>query len=145
MKQSIAFSLCRFISVTSFAQKSATDAKKNPSQKSAVAGVIQNMRKQPIKGIKVFIYQKDSIVASGYTDSSGYFETNYALPGIYNLKLVYPSEKTMVITAVPIKARTLTMVDLKAAPPEADTSIAYITIAPKQPQNPKGASAPPKH
>ncbi|MFI5195952.1 MAG: hypothetical protein ACHQD8_02590 [Chitinophagales bacterium] len=144
MKQFIAFTLCLSISVASFAQKNATDAKKNPSHKSAIAGVIQNMRKQPIMGIKAFIYYKDSIVASGFTDSTGYFETNYAVPGIYNLKLVYPSEKTMVITAVPIKARTLTMVDLKAMPPEADTSIAYAAIAPKTPQTPKGTSAP-KH
>ena len=142
MKRFKALTFCLLIPGALFAQKSAANTKKAPSNKSAIAGVIQNTRKQPVMGIKAFIYRKDSIVASGYTDSAGYFETNYAIPGIYNLKLVYPSEKTMIITAVPVRARTLTMVDLKIAPPEADTSIAYATIAPKAPIGPKGPPAP---
>ena len=144
MKQFIAFTLCLFISAASFAQKNAAEAKKNPKHKSAIAGIIQNTHRQPIMGIKIFIYRKDTIVASGFTDSEGYYETNYAVPGIYNLKLVYPSEKTVVITAVPIKARAFTIVDLRTAPPEADTTISYGAVAPKIPQTPKGAVAP-KH
>jgi hypothetical protein len=139
MKQFIAFTACIIISGTSFAQKTGTNAKKTNPNKSAIAGVLQTMRKQPIAGVNAFIYKKDSIAASGFTDSAGYFETNYTVPGVYNLKLVYPSEKTVIVTAVPVKARTITRVDLKMNAPEADTTISYLSIAPKLPEPPKGA------
>ena len=129
MKKLAAISLCLFISGASFAQKGGTTTKKNPN-KSAIAGTIQTMRKQPVAGIRAFIYKKDSIAASGYSDSAGYFETNYVIPGIYNLKLVYPSEKALVVLAVPVKARTLTMINLKLASLDADSTISYAAIAP---------------
>ena len=130
MKRFLAFSLCLLVSGASFAQKGATNAKKN-NHKSAIAGVLQNMHRQPLIGVQAFIYRKDSIMASGYTDSTGYYETNSTFPGVYDLKLVYPSSKVMMITGVPIKAATLTMVDFRANPPEADTTVSYATIAPK--------------
>jgi hypothetical protein len=131
MKQIIACTLCLVISGTSFAQKTAEKVKKANPNKSAIAGVIQNMRKQPIAGVRAFVYKKDSIAASGYSNDTGYFETNFVIPGIYNLKLVYPSEKTVLITAVPVKARTITMTNLKMPVPDGDTTISYAAIAPK--------------
>ena len=137
MKQFLGFALCLFISGSMLAQKGASFAKKNPN-KSAIAGIILNMRKQPVSGVKAFVYKKDSIAASGFTDSAGYFETNFVVPGIYDLKLVYPSEKMVVITAVPVKARTITMTNLKMADPAADSTVSYATIAPQKPQPVKG-------
>jgi len=132
MKQFAAVTLCLLISGTAFAQTNATGVKRNPN-KSGIAGTIKNMHKKPIAGIRAFVYKKDSIAASGFTDSTGYFETGFVIPGTYDLKLVYPSDKLFVIQAVPVKARTITMTDLRTEPPAADTAISYSVIAPKLP------------
>jgi hypothetical protein len=125
----VALSLCLLVSGAAIAQKTAAPAKKDP-RKTAIAGTILNTRKQPVAGVQAFIYKKDSIAASGYTDDMGYYETNATVPGIYNLKLVYPSAKVMMVTGVPVKNGVLTTVSLKAIPPIADTTIAYADLVP---------------
>ncbi len=100
----LAFSACG----TSFAQ-SAAPAKTAPPASSklhqtAVGGQVTDARKHPILGVEAFIYQPDStIIASGYTDSAGNYQTNSVLPGKYDVKIVYPTSKTILIKGVVIK------------------------------------------
>jgi hypothetical protein len=101
------------------------------SRKCAVEGIIKDSHSRPIKGVQTFVYQADSsIIASGYTDSTGYYTTNSTVPGSFDLKIVYPNEKIILIKGVPLKAG-ITPINLKADQPTTDTSISYADIAPK--------------
>ena len=109
-------------------------------QPNAVGGYIRDVRSKPMKGVKAFIYMPDSsIAASGYTDSTGFYETNSVAPGKYTVKLVYPSYKAIVITGVVIK-KGITPINFKANAPEADTTVAFADILPK-PADKKGAKS----
>ena len=101
------------------------------SGKCAVAGIITDMHNFPLKGVKAFVYQADSsIIASGFTDADGYFETNSILPGTYYIRIMYPSQTITLIMNVTMKPG-ITPVNIKAEPPAADNTISYSDIAPK--------------
>src|SRR5471030_3127820 len=100
MRQVLVFTICLLISVTISAQKVITTKKTTQTKTktttttthahgSAIGGFIHDARRHPLTGVEAFIYMADSsIVASGYTDAMGYYETNGVLPGKYDLKIV---------------------------------------------------------
>jgi len=143
MRQITIFAVCLLISGAISAQNKTTTTKTTKTQTttkttttvhgSAIGGFIHDARKHPLAGVEAFIYLPDSsssIVASGYTDAMGYYETNGVLPGKYNLKIVYPSNKAVIVKAVPIKAG-VTDVSLNINPPEGDTTLLYTDLVPK--------------
>jgi len=108
-----------------------TKATKAVGHGSAIGGTIRNARFQPLNGVQAFIYAPDSsIIASGYTDVKGNYETNGVVPGKYDLKILYPSNKAVIIKGVPVKGG-VTQVNLNANPPDSDTIMQYADIAPK--------------
>ncbi len=136
MRIVIALSICLLVCNASFSQtagaakKTANKQKTTLNGKSVVSGHIKNMRNKPVKGIEAFIYKPDSsIIASGITDSAGFFETNGVVPGPYFVKLVYPSRKVVYVTDLKIAGDAL--LNLKADEPEADTAYAYEVLMPK--------------
>lgn len=128
--------------------KKAPISKKAADNKIALGGTLKNMRKQAIVGAQAFVYAPNgSIVASGYTDEMGYFETNALAPGKYDLKVVYPSEKMAKFVGVEVGKKGITKVTINMNEPTADTIMTYATIAPPEaPKKTKGldAGAPPK-
>ena len=139
MKRLIVLTTCIFTFSTSFAQRSAkaqNDAAKAQrnlvaSGKCALTGHFSDARFHPFKGVEAFIYAKDSsIAASGYTDSTGYYETNSVPKGSYDVKLVFPSKKTILITGYPLKPG-FNELSLQANAPEADTTMAAAALMPK--------------
>ena len=138
MKQFVVFTICLLTWGSSFAQKNSpkqktmTPAEKKAAdlRKNAVGGYIRDARNRPIEGVEAFIYVSDTIVASGYTDASGYYETNSVLPGKYTIKIVYPSNKTILVPGVIMK-KGITDISMKAEPPTTDTSIQYVVFQPK--------------
>lgn len=132
MKIIATLSVCLFVSGAVLAQ-TAPAAKKaamrNPD-KTVIYGTLKDARNRPIKGIKAFVYKPDSsIVASGSTDASGNFETNGVMPGNYFVKLVYPTDKTVLIYGLELK-RSMQL-NYSANPPSEDTLIAIETIIPR--------------
>jgi len=123
MRYLTAFSACLLLCSAAYSQEN-SPVKRNPN-KSGIGGTIITNRKQPVAGIKAFVYAKDSIVSSGYCDEKGCFETGFTIPGTYDVKLVYPSDKVVLVTGVPVKKKAITPLYLKMALPEADTTIAY--------------------
>ncbi len=122
-------------------QKAAAAAKKAAAMRPGVTGIITNMYKEPIKGIKAFLYGADStIIGSGYTDATGHYETNSVPAGVYMMKLEYPSAKHALITGIALKKVQLTM-NLKMDSPPEDTLIHYSEIAPKPVEVKKPAAA----
>lgn len=111
--------------------------KKNAAgfKKNTIGGYFTDARRQPIKGVRTFVYQPDSSIgASGYSDPLGYYEANSIKPGRYDVKVVYPNTKaTVTVTNVPIMKEYITEVSLlRMDIPQADTSIYYSEIAPKE-------------
>jgi hypothetical protein len=139
MKKITAFIFVLAVSGTTFGQNTRT-TRVNPTpaqrgasnaHKSAVGGMMTDARRHPIPGVQAFIYQVDSsIIASGFTDSTGAYETNSVLPGKYDVKIVYPSAKAILIKGVVIKAG-VTQISFRAEPPAADTSFPYTVLVPK--------------
>ena len=104
----------------------------------AIGGSIRDARYHPLPGVETFIYQADSsIIASGYTDAKGYYETNGVLPGKYDLKIVYPSNKAVIVKGVPVKSG-VTQLNLNLNPPDADTTLLYTDLVPKVEPKKKG-------
>jgi len=141
MKHILVLALGLIICGSSFAQKTATTQKTmTPAEKkaadlrkNAVGGYIRDSRYRPIEGVEAFIYLGDSantIIASGYTDATGYFETNSVPSGKYTIKIVYPNYKNILVPGVIMK-KGITDITLKCDPPAADTSINYIFFQPK--------------
>lgn len=139
MKRIMATAVCICTLASAFAQTNTAHKGTTPAHKPVrplVSGTIRDARYRPIKGAEAFIYQKDSsIIASGYADSMGHYETNAVMPGTYNVKIVYPGAKAIMVTGVVIKAGP-TELNLKTAVPDADTSIPYTTLMP-QPEKKK--------
>ncbi len=132
-----------FIAGAACAQTKAVAAKTTATKgktpvKTMVSGVIKDARNKPYKGVEAFVYTADSnIVASGYTDANGMFETNYVAPGSYFMKLVYPNKTVAIVLGVPVKSGA-TSLNLKQNAPEADTSYSYESVMPKAaPEAPK--------
>jgi Carboxypeptidase regulatory-like domain len=131
MKRIIATSLCVSLSVMCMAQN-AKPVKPAPHKvpRPLVTGTIRDARNHPMPGVETFIYQKDSsIIASGFTDSMGHYETNAVMPGTYTVKVMYRNAKAMNVPGVVIKGGP-TLLDVKANAPEADTMIPYTTLMP---------------
>ncbi len=148
MKQIIALAVCLFIFGAVSAQKkkethpniSVIPQKAGVYHKNAIGGYFTDMRKRPIKGVQAFIYLSDSSIgASGFTDSTGYYETNNILPGTYDLKIVYPNTAgSLRITGVPIIRETITEISFfKGEAPATDTTFRYSVIEPKPIEKPK--------
>jgi hypothetical protein len=99
--------------------------------KNIVIGKVKDATNNPIKGVRAFVYRSDSmLVASGFTDADGRFETNVIPAGAYYVKFVYPTNRNTIVTGVTMKAGNLEL-NLKGNPPEADTFVNYATIMPK--------------
>jgi len=133
--------ICLFIFGTASAQKkkeshpniSVIPQKPGVYHKGAIGGYFTDVHKHPIRGVQAFVYLPDSTIgASGFTDSAGYYETNNMLPGMYTLKIVYPSPTTSVtITGVPIVRETITEISFfKIERPTTDTIFSYLSIEP---------------
>ena len=152
MKQLTAFGICLLIAGSSYAQAPKKSAKQvippitvlpqrnKAFHKNAIGGYVTDMRRRPVKGVKAYVYGADStILASGFTDSAGYYETNSVPTGLYDLKMTYPTSKfSKIISGVPVLATKITNISfIKSDAPEADTTIAYTEIAPKPIEKPK--------
>ena len=148
MKQTITLATCILLSGMSFAQSS-SKAKNDPAtiQRNLVAtgkceltGRFTDARNHPLKGVEVFIYEKDSsISASGFSDSTGRYETNAVLPGLHNVKLAYPGAKMAFIPNVPMK-KGFNPLSLKADAPAADTTLDVATVMPDAVKKTKGGT-----
>lgn len=152
MKQFAAFGICLLLAGSSYAQAPKKVVKQvmppitvlpqrnKAFHKSAIGGYFTDMRRRPIKGVKAYVYGPDStIIASGFSDSTGYYETNSIVPGLYDLKITYPTSKfSQMVTGVPVLATKITNISfLKSDVPAADTAINYTDIAPKPTEKPK--------
>lgn len=133
MKPLVAMAACLLASATAFAQQkqAVTPATNQRAKKPAVGGLFLNERKQPVVNVKIFVYAADSsILASGYTDAEGRYETNAALPGKYEVKVVFPNNKNMLVSGVPIKSG-ITPLSMKGALPASDTTLTYAELMPQ--------------
>jgi hypothetical protein len=144
MKQILLLAACLLTIHTAFAQaapphkggKTANKAHKN----NAIGGYIKDARNRPIPDVEAFVYKSDStIAASGYTDSSGHYETTALLPGKYDMKIIYPSEKTVLVTGVIVK-KGVTNISLTMPDPPADSLILYVELLPKPAEKKKPAA-----
>lgn len=163
MKQLTAFGICLCLFGSAYAQQTTTVKKTttttqktaNGTQKTTttttrtvskanrnvISGSIHDIRNHPMAGLQTFVYAPDSsIIASGYTDAMGMYETNSVMPGTYKVKIVYPSNKAVIITDVTLKRGSI-MLNLKADPPSADTVITYGVLVPKPAEKPRGKKA----
>lgn len=148
MKKLVVLAACILISGSSFGQNAGTKTEKpmTPAQKkaadlrkNAVGGYIRDARNRPLEGVQAFIYQHDSansIIASGYTDVTGYYETNSVMPGKYNIKIVYPNNKSIMVPEVMMK-KGITDISIKSEAPTTDTSISFAVFQPKPQEKPK--------
>lgn len=169
MKQLTALAFCLFAAGTLFAQNNAAQQKNAPPQKSAtvtkgaapqnaatgrrgalrhdgpaVGGFILDKHRHPIADVQAFIYAKDSsIIASGFTDATGHYETNAVMPGSYVVKIVYPTSKVIMVSGVVIK-KGISPLSISADPPAADTSLPYTNFAPIVEKKKPGAAGMPK-
>ena len=140
MKQLILLAICLFTISASRAQNASRKTGAQPARKgnqannkTAIGGLIKDAHNHPIPGVEAFVYKPDSsIAASGFTDSMGHYETNAVMPGKYDLKIVYPSEKMAMVTGVIVK-KGVTNISLKMDDPPADTLILFYELQPKKP------------
>lgn len=129
MKQYFVIAACLIISCGLLAQDN-NSGKPNP-HRTAIGGYIRTARKQPIKDVKVFVYLPDnSIIASGFTDAKGHYETSGVAPGSYSVRVVYPSLKRVIINGVPVAARHITPLNLSTPPPAEDSMYPYSALVP---------------
>ena len=104
-------------------------------RKTCIGGTIQNEYREPVAKIQAYIYKGDDIMASGFSDSRGYYETNNVLPGTYTLRLVYPkSGRRITVTDVPVKLRKVTVVTYRGIEPVGDSTFAYGELMPPAPR-----------
>jgi len=144
MKQFIAFGFCLLAVSPSFAQKTTTTTKTTttkqtvtkttkPMHGTAIGGSIRDARFHPLAGVETFVYSGDSsssIIASAFTDEKGLYETNGVMSGKYDLKVVYPTNKAIIVKGVPVKSG-VTQINLNVNPPDADTTLLYAELVPK--------------
>ncbi|MBX2905318.1 MAG: carboxypeptidase regulatory-like domain-containing protein [Taibaiella sp.] len=103
-------------------------------RKTGIGGTIQNELREPVAKIQAYIYRGDDIIASGFSDTKGYYETNNVLPGTYTLRLVYPkSGRRITVPGVPVKMKKVTIVNYKGIEPVGDSTIAYTDLMPPPP------------
>lgn len=164
MKKMFAFAFCIFAAGSTFGQAPAAQPKAAAPQKTttapksatapkttqatkvkkdgpAIGGFILDGRKHPIEDVHAFIYAPDSsIIASGYTDATGHYETNAVLPGTYQVKIVYPTDKAILVSGVIIK-KGITPINLTMNAPAADTTMAFANFVPPAPEKKKAPAA----
>lgn len=141
MKQIMALLSVVFIAGSAMAQQPAGQKPMTPEQKrladlrkNAVSGFVRDARNRPVEGVQAYIYAKDSaatILASGYTDATGYYETNSVAAGKYDIKILYPSTNKAILVNDVIMKRGLTDISLKNDIPVADTGINFLFFQPK--------------
>lgn len=125
---------CLFVSLTSSAQTTAAKkaTTKSKADKTMIYGTLTDTRHKPVKGMKAFVYRADStIVASGFTDATGYYETNSVPAGVYFVKLIHPSDKITMIYNIEVKKSV--ELDYSSNGPVEDTMISYDILYPKKP------------
>jgi hypothetical protein len=131
MKLIFSITACILFSGVLAAQTGNVAAKKKV-RKNAIGGTILDARRLAIPKVQAFIYLGETATnSSGFTDADGYFETNQVMDGTYDLRLVYPSAKRIVVTGIPVKGRRITEVNLITNMPTADSTIAWSDIAPR--------------
>lgn len=132
MKLILVAATCFFVSGATYAQNATQHAGHARVRKTAIGGTINDKKGHPVPKVQAYIYKGDSATnSSGYTDANGNFETNNVMPGTYDLRLVYPSAKRIVINGVPVKMHRVTYINLATTEPTADSAISYSDIAPK--------------
>jgi flagellar hook assembly protein FlgD len=139
MKFMASLSVCMLVISATYAQKTVktttsarTVTHKEIVQKNNVWGTIKNSRNKPIKGAQAFLYRIDSsIIASGFTDSAGHFETNNVPDGAYYMKIVYPNKRAAIVAGVDVKKGPLELNVKIDAPAEVDTILGYKEIMAK--------------
>ncbi len=140
MKLSLTVAACLLISGAAFAQAT-TPAKTSGQTKirrTAIGGTIKDARRNPVPKVQAFVYKNDTLLASGFTGADGNFETNSVMPGVYTLRLVYPSTgRRFVVNGVPVKALKVTPVNYTGVEPTADTAMSYIELMPPPPKKAK--------
>lgn len=138
MKLITTLSVCLLVSCAAFAQT--TPVKKHKSDradKTVIYGTLRDARNKPYKGMKAFVYKPDStIVASGYTDADGHYETNAVAPGIYFVKLIYPTDNKVALI-YNIEVKKSVELNYSSNSPVEDTMISYDVIMPKAKPAPK--------
>lgn len=135
MKRFFIFSLSMFVSYSLLAQESAPTASsgRDKRPKTAIGGTIRDLRHVPQQNIKVFVYKGESeIVASGYTDENGKFETSSYGTGEYTVKVIYPSFRRVIISRVPLVRHKITPLNLLLTEPGEDSTFVYSDVAPKR-------------
>lgn len=142
MKLITTLSVCLFAIGTSFAQTIPTPVKTkhaaDKGDKTVIYGSLKDARNKPIKGAKAFVYKADStIIASGFTDATGHYETNAVPAGTYFVKFVYATDKTALIYNIEVKKSV--EVSYMSNPPVEDTMIAYDVLVPKVKLAPSGS------
>lgn len=134
MKLIAALSASLFFSFASLAQSAPAKkaSTKNKLDKTIVYGTLTDAKHKPVKGMKAFVYKADStIVASGYTDATGYYETNQVPAGTYFVKFIYPTDKVTMVYNIEIKKAV--ELNYSANAPVEDTMIAFDALYPKKP------------
>lgn len=127
MKPILALVACLVVSGSVLAQ----NAGRSKVRKTAVGGLITDLRYNPLPKVQVYIYKGDSATnASGYTNAQGNFETNNIMPGVYDLRIVYPSSRRIIVSGVPVKMHKVTTFKLVANDPTADSTIAFTDLVP---------------
>lgn len=107
-------------------------------RRTAIGGTVLNQFREPVAKIQAYIYNGDNIMASGFSDAKGYYETNNVLPGTYTLRLVYPkSGRRINIPGVPVKMHQVTIVNYRGIEPVGDSTIAYTDLMPPPPPKAK--------
>ncbi len=131
MKMIIAVTGCLLLAGMSYGQSNTKPAG-SKARKSAIGGTIKDARGRPVPKVQAYIYRNDTIAASGFSNAEGNYETNSVLPGVYSLRIVYPSAKRVTVTGVPVKMLKITAVNLTGDEPTADSTIAYTELVPKE-------------
>lgn len=134
MKLILAVSACLLFSAATFAQNKTRVSPLGSTRinRTAIGGVIKDARKRPMPKVQAYVYRNDTIIASGYTTVDGIYETSSVMPGVYGLRLVYPSSGIRFnITGVPVKSLRVTQVSITCNEPTADTTVAYTDLYPQ--------------
>ncbi len=120
------------LAISCAVQAQTTTTAKRKVRKNAIGGTIMDARHKPVPKVQAFVYFGDSAVnASGYTDASGYFETNSVMPGTYDLRIVYPNANRLIINGVTVKGLKVSRVSIATDMPTTDSTVSYLDVIEK--------------